>query len=416
MPSRGKRDLPPTKDIEDVLTAFCTKTKLNPLGLTLNVTGGDWNHRIHKIGVRVVGFNDNNPHSVHVLIGCKNNSVRGYITYREGDTGVKANELYSRISRLFQGNEKFISTETDEEKKVAALEKSEVAEAVAPEPTPAEAETPAPASGFAPEKTNRLETNSDTTNGSHISFRNFFDSEANMHLGVVALVSEFTTTSKLFSFKEFTSVLRNEVGVGLEAVKMASIAGKFTRSGYIARRNKPPLQARYTLTEKAFAFAEQTPKSKAPKKVRVKAVRVETLATEKVPDEPPKCSTNGAATPIAELIGKFTELQRSENEYQRIVEEIGKNNRRLAGFNLPELAKEDAALVKEIAVLEEKIAGLKKRRGQIENIGVRAHMAQTEINAFEETIRTNGLLEKHHQFKEMEAQLHQLQVLLKKSA
>ncbi len=406
LPSRCTRDLPPTKDIENVLTAFCTKTKLNPLGLTINVSGGDWDHRISKIGVRVVGFNDNNPHSVQVLIGCENNSVRGYITYRENDKGIRASELYSRISRLFQGNEKFISTGTDEEKKVA----------VAPEPAPVEAEVPAPA---AAEETPPAETQEADKNGSPVSYKNFFDSEANLHLGVWALTLVFPTTSKVFSFKEFAAVLRKEVGIDTEDMKMASMAGRFTHEGYMIRRNVSPAPARYTLTEKAFAFAKQTPKQEEPAKAKARTVRREKPAAEKPvapkAPEPPKGPAGVAAMPIGDLIAKFTELQRSENEYQGLLAEIEKCNRRLSGFTLPKLAEEDAALVKEITTLEERLAKLKKRREEISGIGARAHMAQTEINAFEETIRKNGLLEKHRRFKEMEAQLNQLQVLLKKS-
>src|ERR1035437_3133568 len=214
LPKRQTRDVPPIEEIREVMGEFCTKTGLISDGLTIVVTGGDWDHRIKKLGVRIVSFKEEkNPLSIHVLIGCKSNSVRAYITYRESDSGVRAGILYRRLARFFKApNDKFVCLEK------AAPDKDK--DPIENPPTDTETTPPAKIEGLAsdgglddggpdspppdaPVKTDVVASNGSVDSSHPINYKLFFSDESNMHLAVVALVGRFEVTSKLFGFREF---------------------------------------------------------------------------------------------------------------------------------------------------------------------------------------------------------------------
>jgi hypothetical protein len=226
--------------------------------------------------------------------------------------------------------------------------------------------------------------------------------EAIMHLAVVALVSKFLTTSRVFSFSEFAEVLREDVGIKLADTHMASMGGRFMREGYMIRRNKAPLPARYTLTEKALKYAAETPKP------------VEETPVKPKREPRAKATPSGEAMPVGDIVAKFSELQRYETEYQTVIKEINRRDQLLGNFKLPTLATEHASIATEITSLETRLSKLKSRQVEIQTIGSQAATFQNELNAYHDTLRTKDLEKKHKEFLEMEKNLNQLQLLLKR--
>ncbi|MEK7641679.1 MAG: hypothetical protein AAB365_01640 [Patescibacteria group bacterium] len=394
MPGRGNRDLPKTtKPIESVLRRFCTKTGLNPENLTLTVAGGNWEHRIQKHGVRIISFTDKNPFSVHVLIGCEQNSIRGYIAYRENGTSVRAQDLHGRLSKFFEngGKEKFIAVPEEKPSEGAAERSTGITKET--EPTgdmPAPAEEKADSVTEAPPVPPIQEPQEPT----QLDYKHFFDNKSNLHLAVVALVAKFQP-HQLFTFEDFADTLRNDVGIKLESMKMASMTQRFINGGFMVKRSKPGVSARYSITEKAQAYAAET-------------VTDASASVKQRPQHESKLET----TSLRSLMAQFAELQKHESRYQAILAQVAVNDSTLSGMKLTDLQREKGQISGEIASLNTRIATLRRREEEIQAISAKASSIQTETIALQEKLRSKDIAARHAEFMQMKAELTELQNLM----
>lgn len=398
MPGRGNRDLPKTtKQIESVLKRFCDKTGLNPDSLTLTVAGGDWEHRINRPGVRIISFNDKNPYSIHVLLGCGQNSIRGYITYREGGQSVKAQNLHDRLSKHFDngGKDKFIVVTEEKPSDDIAKNDHVLAQLVR---VPADEVE----SIQATVTESSVETASETVPAASITnpreevppdYKQFFDNKKNLHLAVVALVAKFQP-HQLLTFEDFAETLRTDVGINLESMKMASMTQRFINGGFMVKRSKPGVSARYSITQKALDYAAET--------------LTDTPAPTKRRPHEPKLE----ATSLKSLVSQFAELQKHESRYQAIIAQITNNNATLSQMKLPDLQKERGKISDEIASLNTRIAALRGRDEEIQAIGAKASTIQSETLVLQEELQSKNLATRHAEFVQMKAELTELQNLI----
>lgn len=410
----GKKDyksLPPTKVIEDILRRFCKKTQLDSNGIATVISGDAHDHYASRPGVRIVSYNDQNPYSVHVIIGCGTISLRGYISYREKGKGVRNTELYNRLSEFFEngGKDKFISVDEVTTTKPSTDKPST-------SPTPVEivaVELTAPRTPEPPVKdiviSNHIPQNHEA------NYRRFFEDEKNLHLAVVAFVATYKP-GEIFNFDDFCRILVDEVGLtGLSRFQMTPMIRCF--SIYIRCVNPDKAPKRYTLTDAAPKYASQNPSEVLAAAHEDKKVET-TLTVTPIPEEiqavPQKQLELTEKTPVdvglqpTNLVEQFGALKKSEIRYQDILGQIERKNQAFKGLNLDKLREESRDTASLIASLNDQIRELEQRKATIDQTVAVNSNAESEIALLWEQIHRDGLEEKHRSYHAMKQQLAEL--------
>jgi hypothetical protein len=369
-----QKQLPPEKEVEEVVIAVCQICGFDPSRVRINYVGGDRRRKFNERGMKIMRYN---PHTVQVLIGCVSDTVEAHFQVIDSNKrALPGSDVFSTMSRAFKGKYSLVLNDEILRKALHGNGSNGKTHENGPAITIPTETAPAPTESGRPSPVKDVQTQvhvetimerqpdesviggekpaTETEPEQLIVGSHYFDDLTKLHTAVCALVILCNEDTRApFSFEIFKQALE-ETKVPKTAGEPAALIRTFLRR-FIERISdtNPP---RYLLTEAAITYA------------RGNAL-----------DCPPKISqssrkSTGPTADNKEVITESTReaiirLKRKSDEHRAIMESLATARAKLAKLKETDIDKEladidgqEVNLKKRLAVIEEYRLVLAERR------------------------------------------------------
>lgn len=364
------RDVPPQREIEDVLLVICQKAGLRPDSLSFSVIGGRNEHKFRQQGVKLTSM-EHNAQTVPLLVGCERKTVEGYLTSSDIP---KAAELHSKLigafgnnrvhlvdSRRIRGARSFFSAQA--QPAPPPVQKNgngshEVIEFSAPPPlVPPTADVP---------QGEVMETDP----------RSLINNPKMVHLALIAFATNFKVNEP-FGFAKFGQVLED---IGIMLKFPGPYVRVFTDSGFLIRLNPGRAPSRYAVTELGYTIAMAAD-------TEAVTLIVEHL---KKPEKEGNAEEDSGGT----VLDRIQTLRESEEKFQALQRQIEGRAQELSKLRARDLPKEEHDIQAQIRSLEDRLKTLQEA---LERLGTDRNRIRTLGEEIDNLKKSASALTKAHE-------------------
>lgn len=397
---KDPRDVPNTREIEDVLLVLCQKAGLKPETISFAVAGGDRRRDFGQQGVKLLSVSSN-ALGVPMFVGCERETVEGHLVCTEIPRAI---DLHGKLLGAF-GNRR---THIVDNRRIKNARADFLGNGV-PKPAPSATllgrvssplTTPPPL--LRDDSEEPLSESSDTAasdvlvspvvEGGHnppASLRAEEDNPrslarnlTNMHLAVVAFATHFKP-SEPFGFKRFEQTLAQ---VDIQFRTALPFIRVLTHAGFLVRLNPGGTPARYVITELCIQVAGADD---------AEALRLISKCLQKTKE---KKDENEAPLTAENLLGQIQSLRASEDEYQKLLRGIEARAQELEKMRSRDLTGEERDIKGQIQNLEKRLAELRAALDKISGDRNRVSMLEQELSEMRKRSGEGPLAMAHENF------------------
>jgi len=418
--------MPPEHLIVKLVKIMCAKCAMNDEGLAVDILGGDRRRFFPHQGIRINGVHATKPYSVLAYIGNHVEAIEVLFSYTENKKPVLGRLLHERMMISFDNKRVYkisdemiqehgkesgdhhpkppptplIKIEPPEVEGVSRPEESaplQFAERLA-QPTARVQHDLYPPQSPSLRSTMAVTAVPRSQRPPVSSYVGYFDDPEHLHLGVVALVTEFRIGAP-FSFVDFERVMIEDVlppCIGVPQIQSCVV--RFLNNNYMRRLNPGGNPVRYALTREAETFAAAEAKShlangKPPKTEAGRAIGpTKADPAKSVTSQPVKAQ--GA-------LDEIKQLKETEKQYQSLVASLAAKKVTLTQMGAPAFVSEKANLEGEMDSLNNRLIAIGVRLQEIEKAAEIARGVEVEIAELQRKIQDPDLVHGHKQFVEM---------------